>query len=156
MPVEDLRVRLKGQAEFSFEDNQNRDPYTSPVTGVMMRATVTDASTRNRCQGLDVVIAQQFEDASTTSWVQLIIFWTQKKSALCLTDCDNLERVEDVKSQEEGLREFDAQLLENTRHMAVARFAKDLFEPVELRLEGGEKMYGLLLAGGARRLGDGS
>ncbi|KAF9280351.1 hypothetical protein BGZ68_007294 [Mortierella alpina] len=40
--------------------------------------------------------------------------------------------------------------------MAAARFAKDLFEPVELRLEGGEKMYGLLLAGGAKRLVDGS
>ncbi|KAF9559409.1 hypothetical protein EC968_006618 [Mortierella alpina] len=40
--------------------------------------------------------------------------------------------------------------------MAVARFAKDLFDPVELRLEGGDKMYGLLLAGGAKRLGDGS
>ncbi|KAF9923838.1 hypothetical protein BGZ67_009626 [Mortierella alpina] len=40
--------------------------------------------------------------------------------------------------------------------MAAAPFAKDLFEPVELRLEGGEKMYGLLLAGGAKKLGDGS
>ncbi|KAF9954340.1 hypothetical protein BGZ70_010597 [Mortierella alpina] len=40
--------------------------------------------------------------------------------------------------------------------MAVAGFAKDLFEPVELRLEGGEKMYGLLLPGGAQRVGVGS
>ncbi|KAG9323440.1 hypothetical protein KVV02_008840 [Mortierella alpina] len=64
--------------------------------------------------------------------------------------------LEDVKSQQEGLREFDAQLLENTKHIAVARFSKDLFEPVELRLEGGEKMFGLLLVGGAKRLGDGS
>ncbi|KAF9090664.1 hypothetical protein BGX27_002201 [Mortierella sp. AM989] len=63
---------------------------------------------------------------------------------------------EDVKSQQEGLREFEAQLIENTRHMATARYAQDLFEPVELRLEGGDKVFGMLLTGGAKRLGDGA
>ncbi|KAG0007422.1 hypothetical protein BGZ81_004922, partial [Podila clonocystis] len=63
---------------------------------------------------------------------------------------------EDIKSQQEGLREFEAQLIENTRHMATARYAQDLFEPVELRLEGGDKVFGLLLTGGAKRLGDGA
>ncbi|KAG0342374.1 hypothetical protein BG005_002735 [Podila minutissima] len=40
--------------------------------------------------------------------------------------------------------------------MATARYAQDLFEPAELTLEGGDKMYGLLLTGGARHLGDGA
>ncbi|KAF9921645.1 hypothetical protein BGZ65_010192, partial [Modicella reniformis] len=38
----------------------------------------------------------------------------------------------------------------------AARYAKDLFEPVELRLEGGDNMNGLLLTGGAKRLGVGA
>ncbi|KAF9203057.1 hypothetical protein BGZ59_001836 [Podila verticillata] len=63
---------------------------------------------------------------------------------------------EDLKSQQEGLREFEAQLIENIKHMATARYAQDLFEPVELRLEGGDKVFGLLLTGGVKRLGDGA
>ncbi|KAF9317774.1 hypothetical protein BG006_003299 [Podila minutissima] len=63
---------------------------------------------------------------------------------------------EDPKCQQESLHEFQARLLENTKHMATARYAQDLFEPAELTLEGGDKMYGLLLTGCAKHLGDGA
>ncbi|KAK5797117.1 hypothetical protein F5H01DRAFT_359200 [Linnemannia elongata] len=40
--------------------------------------------------------------------------------------------------------------------MATAHFSKDIFEAVELRLSGGDKMFGFVLPGGSERLGQGS
>ncbi|KAF9280624.1 hypothetical protein BGZ88_012087 [Linnemannia elongata] len=62
----------------------------------------------------------------------------------------------DFAKQQADLQEFDAELLKSTRHMATAHFSKDIFEAVELRLSGGDKMFGFVLPGGSERLGQGS
>ncbi|KAF9924385.1 hypothetical protein BGZ67_009325 [Mortierella alpina] len=189
MPVEDLRVRLKGQAEFSFEDNQNRDPYTSPMMGVMMRASVADASTRCRCQGLDVVIAQQFEEPTVAQrdafpWFlksaaglrvhkteahdgprrrihPLRCLWcpkdfqSRKGLERHLLSCGGVKKLsfpQACPSCELAL--LNPEALSN--HSLKCHLWPEDVKSQEEGLEGGEKMFGLLLAGGAKRLGDGS
>ncbi|KAF9928364.1 hypothetical protein FBU30_002402 [Linnemannia zychae] len=62
---------------------------------------------------------------------------------------------EDIVSQQGDLDEFDSQLVRNTRHVATARLIKDLFDEVEIRLPGGDKMVAYVLPGGGERLGRG-
>ncbi|KAF9939092.1 hypothetical protein BGZ65_011444, partial [Modicella reniformis] len=61
-----------------------------------------------------------------------------------------------VESDQEHSLEFERQLVESTRHVATARVFKDFFQPAELQLEGGDRVYALILNGGAKRLKTGA
>ncbi|KAF9918690.1 hypothetical protein BGZ65_012430, partial [Modicella reniformis] len=68
--------------------------------------------------------------------------------------CDLWPQVSAV-GQEEDMRKFDKELVENTRHLASAQCAKKMFLPVEMKVAGGQKLFGFVFDTSSKLLGEG-